>query len=109
MKPTRTLVLCSVKHFVTAGLVSACWLQPALAGQATDAINDPEAVARANWSDFMTHNPESAEGCFQASYPNYSWEKTECKVAQPRVHPVHRKPTEGATEVTGNGHDYVAQ
>jgi hypothetical protein len=28
---------------------------------------------------------------------------------QPRVHPVHRKPTNGASEVTGNGHDYVAE
>jgi hypothetical protein len=109
MKPTRTLVLRSVMSVVTAGLVSACWLQPALAGQATDAAIDSEAVARDNWRDFMTHNPETAEGCFQASYPNFLWEKAECKVAQPRVHPVHRKPTNGATEVTGNGHDYVAQ
>ncbi len=109
MKPTRTLVLRSVMSVVTAGLVSACWLQPALAGQATDAAIDTEAVARDNWRDFMTHNPETAEGCFQAAYPNFLWEKTDCKVAQPRVHPVHRKPTNGATEVTGNGHDYVAQ
>ena len=50
----------------------------------------------------MTHNPESAEGCFQASYPNYLWQKTECKVAQPRVHPVHPTVT-GVTSETGVG------
>ena len=109
MKPTRTLVLRSVMYAVTAGLVSACWLQPALAGEATDGAIDPEAVARDNWRDFMAHNPESAEGCFQATYPNYLWEQTECKVAQPRFHPVHRKLTTGAAEVTGNGNDFVAQ
>src|ERR1700730_17487056 len=92
MKPTRTLVLRSVMHVVTAGLVSACWLQPALAGEATVGAIDPEVVAHDNWRDFMTRNPESAEGCFQASYPNYLWEKTDCKVAQRRMHPVHRKP-----------------
>jgi hypothetical protein len=108
MKPTRTLV-CAVVPVVTGVLVSACWLQPAFAGQATDGAIGPEAVARDNWRDFMTHNPESAEGCFQASYPNYLWEKTDCKVAQPRFHPVHRKPANGAAEVTGNGNDYVAQ
>lgn len=109
MKPTRTLVLRPVTHVITACLVSACWLHPALAGQAADGATDPEATAKDNWRDFMTHNPESAEGCFHASYPNFVWEKTDCKVAQPRVHPVHRKPTNGAPEVTGNGHDYVAE
>ena len=109
MKPTRTLVSRSVIPFITAGLVSACWLQPAFAGEATDGAIDPEAVARDNWRDFMAHNPESAEGCFQATYPNYLWEKADCKVAQPRVVPVHRKLTTGAAEVTGNGNDFVAQ
>jgi hypothetical protein len=109
MKPTRTLVLRSAMHVVTACLVGACWLQPALAGESTDGAIDPEAAARDNWRDFMTRNPESAEGCFHASYPNFAWEKTDCKVAQPRVHPVHRKPSNGASEVTGNGHDYVAE
>ena len=89
--------------------MSACWLQPAFAAEATDGAIDPEAVARDNWRDFMAHNPESAEGCFQAAYPNYLWEKTDCKVAQPRVQPVHRKLTTGAAETTGNGHDFVAQ
>lgn len=28
---------------------------------------------------------------------------------QPRVHPVPRKPEEGAQDVTGNGHDYVVK
>src|ERR1700732_3864660 len=101
MKPTQTLVSCSVMHVVTAGLVCACWLHTALAGQATDGAIDPEAVARDNWRDFMTHNPESAEGCFHASYPNFLWEKADCKVAQPRFHSVHKQPTNGGAAVTG--------
>jgi hypothetical protein len=47
------------------------------------------------------------EGCFQASYPSIVWEQVECKELDPRVHPIGRKPGEG--QVTGNGHDYVAQ
>jgi hypothetical protein len=72
-------------------------------------VDNPEAAARANWKDFMTHNPESAQGCFHASYPDFTWEKVECKAASPRFHPVHRVPANGAAQVTGDGNDYVAQ
>jgi hypothetical protein len=57
----------------------------------------------------MAHNPASPEGCFQASYPEFVWEAAQCKVAQPRVHPVHPNFTGGGGDLTGNGHDYVAQ
>jgi len=108
MKPRHKMDLRFVTSIAAAGFVSACWLQPALAGQATEGAVDAEAVARANWSAVMTHNPASPEGCFQASYPNFVWEKMDCKVVQPRVHPVRRQPTNGAEDVTGNGNDYVA-
>jgi hypothetical protein len=57
----------------------------------------------------MAHNPDSAEGCFQAAYPSIVWERVECKEAHPRVHPVFHKPTSGGADVTGNGHDFVAK
>ena len=105
---SRTLDLRLVTP-IAIGLMSACWLQPALAGPATDGAVDPEALARANWREVMSHNPASPEGCFQAAYPNFVWEKADCKVTTPHVHPVRRNPTTGAPEVTGDGHDYVAQ
>ena len=70
---------------------------------------DPETASRANWRAFMSHNTASEEGCFQASYPSFVWEKTQCIAATPRVHPVRRVPRTGAPEITGNGNDYVAQ
>ena len=55
----------------------------------------------------MAHNTDLGEGCFQASYPSVDWEQVECRELHPRVHTVVRKPGEG--QVTGNGHDYVAE
>jgi hypothetical protein len=92
-------------RIAAAGLISACCLQAASAAGTTD---DPEAAARDNWRAIMAHNGESTEGCAQASYPSLVWEKVDCKVAHPRVHPVHVN-TIGREDVTGNGHDYVAQ
>jgi hypothetical protein len=100
MKPTQTLGLC------LAGLIGACWLLPAGAAQAVAA----EAAAHANWRAFMSHNTASAQGCFQAEYPNFVWEKTDCHViTNTSVHPVHSRPADGAAQVTGNGHDFVAE
>ena len=104
MKPRNISVSRVVLHIAAAAAVSACWLQPALAGQA-----DPEAAARDNWRAVMEHNPASAAGCFHASYPSFVWEKVECKVAHPLVHPVHSERIAGAGDVTGNGKDFVAQ
>jgi hypothetical protein len=92
-------------QIAAAALVSVCWLQPISIAQATD---DAEAAARQDWREVMAHNPASPEGCFQASYPNIVWEQVECKELHPRVRPVFHKPT-GDEQVTGNGHDYVAE
>jgi len=98
-----------VIKIAAAGLLSTCWLLPTLAAQATDATVDAETVARANWQAIMAHNAAAPEGCFHAAYPEVVWERVECKVAHPRAHPVHVMPNNGVAEVTGNGHDYVAQ
>lgn len=93
---------------VVAGLTSAFAVAPVFAGESAQASVDPEAVARENWRAFMTQNPASEDGCFQAAYPSYLWEKVQCKVAQhPRFHPVARKFRN--LEVTGDGNDFVAQ
>ncbi len=90
-------------HIAAAALISACCLQPASAGQTTDA----DAAARDNWRSVISQNPDLREGCFQASFPSIVWEQVECKELHPRIHPVVRKPGEG--QVTGNGHDFVAE
>jgi hypothetical protein len=101
MKPRNISVSRAILQIATAGVVSACWLQPALAGQA-----DPD---RDNWRAVMSHNPTSEEGCFHASYPSFVWEKVECVVAHPAVHPIRSPRISGEGDVTGNGDDYVAQ
>jgi len=95
--------------FVAAGLTSAFAVSPAFAGESADASVDPEAVARENWRTFMTQNPASEDGCFQAAYPSYLWEKVQCQVAQhPRFHPLARGRGNNL-EVTGNGNDFAAR
>ncbi len=90
-------------QIAAVALISTCCLQPVSAGQTADT----EAAARDNWRTAMTQYTQPAEGCFQASYPSIVWEEVECRELHPRVHPVVRKPGEG--QVTGNGHDYVAE
>jgi hypothetical protein len=68
---------------------------------ATDRAVDPESAARANWRKLMTQNSAPATGCFHASYPSLLWEKVACKTGQPRVHPTHIEPTDGAPETVG--------
>lgn len=99
MTPTRTL------DWRVLLPLAACLVQPAFAAPEAD------AVARGNWREFMSRNPAAEPGCFQASYPNYLWERTECHaLALPRVHPIRRQPNAApAAQVTGNGNDYVAQ
>jgi hypothetical protein len=107
MKPNRTLDFSFVVN-VAAGLLGAGCLQSAVAGPTTDSVAGPEELARANWRAAMSSNPASEEGCFQATYPSFLWEKMECQVAHPRVHPVRRQPGDAA-DIVGNGNDYVAQ
>ncbi len=85
-------------------------VSPVLAGESTEAPAVAESVARENWRAFMMQNPSSEEGCFQAAYPSYLWEKVQCKVAEhPRFHPVARNAKKFSAEVTGNGNDFVAK
>jgi hypothetical protein len=102
MTPRKTRYSHYALHIAAAALISIC-CQPVSVGQTADA----EAAALDNWRAEMAHNTQQGEGCFQASYPNTIWEQVECKELHPRVHPAFHKP--GAEQVTGNGHDYVAQ
>jgi hypothetical protein len=107
MTPRKTRYSHYAMQIAAAALVIICCFQPVSAGQTTDVAVDAEAAARDNWRAVMAHNTELGEGCFQASYPSIAWEQVECKQLHPRVHPVFHKPGEG--QVTGSGHDYVAQ
>ncbi len=92
-----------------AAVVGFCRIQPVLSAENTAAAIEPDAAALGNWRALMAHRTEAEEGCAQAEYPSLVWEQVECKVAHPRVHPVRKKPGTGATEVTGNGNDFVAE
>src|SRR5580700_8439607 len=89
---------------ITAGLAaiaSPAWSQE-------DQLADPELALQAQWRENIQAVETPDEGCFQASYPDLFWEKVECVVATPLVHPTPRTDA-GTGEVAGNGHDYVAQ
>jgi hypothetical protein len=88
-------------HVAAAALITSCFPSVS-AGQTTDA----DAAALDNWRAVMAHNTQPGEGCFRASYPSLEWEEVECKELHPRVHPVHKT---GEGQVTGNGHDFVAE
>jgi len=101
MTPRTTRYSHYAMQIAAAALISAGCLQPVSTAQTTD------AAARDSWRAVMAQNTQPAEGCFEASYPNTVWEQVECKELHPRVHPVFHKP--GERQITGNGHDYVAQ
>jgi len=99
----RVPSLCGVlKHLVlSAGFATA------VAGSAwgIDAAVDSESAAQADWRTFMAQNPMPVGGCFQASYPSIVWQKVDCKISPPHVHPTPvRRPGDGA-QVTGKGRD----
>jgi hypothetical protein len=106
---------------IAAGLAAAAtvsaWATDAPLGLTADSSNtaassvvvDPELAAQAKWRALMAQTPSPDEGCFHASYPSIVWEKEACKVAQPRVRPVHVKLTDDTEEVVGNTNDYVAE
>src|SRR5271170_5539887 len=77
-------------------VASVCWLQAASAAQSADPL-DAEMAAHDSWLATMAQSTGTVEGCFRASYPNVTWQPVECKVAHPRVHPVHINPSNGAT------------
>jgi len=71
--------------------------------------SDPESAARENWRLFVEKNPPPEKGCFHVSYPNFDWERVDCKVPQMRVHTVPVHPNGGAPPAVGNGDDYVLE
>jgi hypothetical protein len=78
-------------------------------GGAVTAAVDPEAAARKNWRELIAKSPVPEQGCSHASYPNFVWERVECKVVPPRVQPVRAHSLGQAPASVGNGHDYIAQ
>lgn len=110
MKPNGTLRSSFIARTASgAGLLGVCWLTGAAANPSTELTVNPDTAARENWRSYMSEHTASAEGCFHASYPSFVWEQMDCKATQTRIHPVRRVPKASEPEVTGNGHDYVAQ
>lgn len=68
---------------------------------------DPEAVARESWRSFMAKNPSSEKGCFHVAYPNYVWQRVNCREVQVRAHPIHVNPSAVVPDVVGNDNDYA--
>jgi hypothetical protein len=92
-----------LKHLLlSAGFATAV---AGSAAQHVEAAVDSESAAQAEWRTLMAHNPMPVDGCFHASYPNIVWEKVDCKMSPPRVHPTHVRPTGDDAQVTGNGHN----
>jgi hypothetical protein len=89
---------------ITAGL--AAMASPAWSQE--DQLADPEPALQAQWRENIQAIETPDEGCFEANYPDLFWQRVECVVATPLVHPTPRTDA-GTGEVTGNGHDYVAQ
>src|ERR1700757_1754822 len=85
-----------------AGLLGSFCFQQAFGAE-------EDVAGRAIWREAMSHNPESGPGCFQAAYPSYVWERTQCKVVHRKMHRAPQKPTFAPLFVTGNGNDYVVQ
>jgi len=72
MNPNRKLGLRVSMSLAAAGLVGACWIQPALSGEAKEGPLDPEAMALDNWRAVMAHSPAAPEGCFHARWASHA-------------------------------------
>lgn len=88
--------------------LAATFASPLVAEQDTGKAEDPESAAHRQWREAIANTPTHDEGCFHASYPNFTWEKVDCKTDPGRSHPTHATPSDEA-EVAGNGNDYVAK
>lgn len=106
MKSVDRTNLRRLSAYGSALVIGSCALAPAIAAPSE---NDPEAAARASWSETMSRNPNAGQGCFHAAYPDLVWEKIACKSAAPRFRPVFHGAGIGKPEVVGDGHDYVAE
>jgi len=90
----------SIKRiFVAAGFATAI-----SASAWADGAVDPDFAAHAAWSAFMVQHPAPAAGCFHASYPHVVWERVDCKIDKPRVHPTHITPADDKPPGTGGLH-----
>jgi hypothetical protein len=80
---------------IHAILIASALAAAAASGSVTagPVVADPESVAQAKWRDLMARNPAPADGCFYAAYPSVVWQRTDCKIGQPRVHPTPVKRT----------------
>jgi hypothetical protein len=88
-------------------VVNAGAVDQAAVGSTTDRAVDSHSAALHQWRGLMAQNPPPDKGCFHASYPN-AWEKVDCKIGEPRVHPTHAKGVDDEADTVGNGNDYVA-
>jgi hypothetical protein len=87
---------------------STATAEPVLARKATDeAAAAQSAALEDQWHELMRQNPPTDKGCFRATYPN-AWEKVNCRIGQPSVHPTHVKTSGDEPDNVGNGNDYVA-
>ena len=77
------------------------------APEATDPAVDAQSAALHQWRGLMAQNPPPEEGCFHATYPD-AWEKRDCTIGEPRVHPRHLETVGDEADIAGNGNDYVA-
>jgi hypothetical protein len=99
----REITNVALKHLLlSAGFATAV---AGSAAQHVEAAVDSESAAQAEWRTLMAHNPMPVDGCFHASYPNIVWEKVDCNMSPPRVHPTHVRPTGDDAQETGNGHN----
>ncbi|RDI97162.1 hypothetical protein DVT68_17475 [Dyella solisilvae] len=98
---------------LVAGLASATCFPTvhaaSSAGASPEIVSPLEAQARANWREDISRTATPSEGCFQATYPSIIWKQVACKEAIPRVAPVPRWSSFGASETAGNGNDYTLQ
>jgi hypothetical protein len=100
MKPGKIRYSHYALQIAAAACICASSLMPAAIAQGAD------AAALENWRGAIALT-QPGEGCFTVSYPDTIWQQIECKHLNPRVRPTIHKP--GEAQVTGNGHDYVAE
>jgi hypothetical protein len=87
---------------IAAGVLGAISLPSALAQ-----IDDAEARRQENWREAIARTAVPAEGCFQATYPSLTWNRTECAVAPNVPYVPHKGRVHGQT--VGDGNDYAAE
>lgn len=101
-----------------AGLACALSTPAAFAAVADqDTAQAPSMVlaqAVQSWHEDITRMSTPSGGCFEATFPSMTWEKTSCTQVNPTAHPVPRHgKTAGAftrtsgAATTGNGADYA--